>query len=109
MKQGSNGKWYAKICCADRREQDQYGNTHTLYMSQTAEQRNAQTPKHYVGSAKAVVTQQAPVTPQQAYQPATQSYAPAPQQTPPAYYPPKPTQQHAQAQATPNIPNNLPF
>lgn len=53
-KSEKNGKVYAKFCVADRKEPDQFGNTHTVYMNQTKEQREAQTPKHYVGNGKAI-------------------------------------------------------
>lgn len=53
-KSEKNGKVYAKFCVADRKEPDQFGNTHTVYMNQTKEAREAQTPKHYVGNGKSV-------------------------------------------------------
>lgn len=121
MKQGSNGKWYAKICCADRREPDQYGNTHSLYMSQTQEQRAANAQRKYVGSAKAAGGQQQAVQPQQGYQPAPQGYAPQPGYAPvpqqgyaPAPQPvPVPQQGYAPAPPAqpqaPNLPKSLPF
>jgi len=50
-----NKKWYAKIVVDQRKEPDQYGNTHTLYINQTKEQREAKEPKVYVGSGKEYV------------------------------------------------------
>jgi hypothetical protein len=47
-----NGKKYLNIVVDSRREPDTYGNTHTVYISQTKEQRQAQTPKTYIGSGK---------------------------------------------------------
>lgn len=61
-KSEKNGKVYAKFCVADRQAVDQYGNTHTVYMNLTKEQREAGTPKHYVGNGKLIAggqTQQA--------------------------------------------------
>lgn len=63
VKSEKNGKVYAKFCVADRKEPDQFGNTHTVYMNQTKEAREAQTPKHYVGNGKAVGTGQPAATP----------------------------------------------
>lgn len=53
-KKAENGKWYASITIADRKETDKYGNTHTVYMNKTKEQREANSDKHYVGNGKAV-------------------------------------------------------
>lgn len=51
---GTNGKIYAKIVVDERKEADKYGNTHSVYMNQTKEAREAKTPKVYVGSAKEI-------------------------------------------------------
>lgn len=55
IKQADNGKKYLNICVAKRRETDQYGNTHTVYVSQTKEEREAKADKVYIGSAKEYV------------------------------------------------------
>jgi hypothetical protein len=52
---GKNGKVYAKVVIDTRKEADQFGNTHTVYMNQTKEEREAKTPKAYIGSAKEIV------------------------------------------------------
>ncbi|MDR2927154.1 MAG: hypothetical protein LBV41_02965 [Cytophagaceae bacterium] len=49
-----NGKIYINLVVADRREADNYGNTHTLYVSQTKEEREAKANKTYVGQGKVV-------------------------------------------------------
>ncbi len=52
IKVGKDGRKYLSICIAERREPDTYGNTHTIYVSQTKEERNAKTDKCYIGSGK---------------------------------------------------------
>lgn len=51
----NNGKSYASIIVDERREADKFGNTHTVYMNQTKEQRQARENKVYVGSGKEYV------------------------------------------------------
>lgn len=51
-KQANNGKWYCNLTIADRKEPDQYGNTHTVYVNKTKEQREANPDKVYVGNGK---------------------------------------------------------
>ena len=48
-----SGKKYMNIVIASRRETDQYGHTHTVYMSQSKEEREAKKDKVYIGSGKA--------------------------------------------------------
>jgi hypothetical protein len=48
----SNGKKYVNIVVDQRKEKDQYDNTHTAYMSQTKDERQAKVPKKYVGNGK---------------------------------------------------------
>ena len=48
----SNGKKYVNIVVDQRKEKDQYDNTHTAYMSQSKDERQAQVPKKYVGNGK---------------------------------------------------------
>jgi hypothetical protein len=53
--QGKNGKWYTKVVVDERKQPDQYGNTHSVYMNQTKEQREAKETKVYVGNGKELV------------------------------------------------------
>ena len=48
----SNGKKYVNIVVDQRKEKDQYDNTHTVYMSQSKDERQAKVPKKYVGNGK---------------------------------------------------------
>lgn len=48
----NNGKVYANFCIDERKEPDQYGNTHSVWVSQTREERQARAEKKYVGSGK---------------------------------------------------------
>jgi hypothetical protein len=45
---------FCNLILAERKEADQYGNTHTVFISQSKEEREAQTPKIYIGSAKLI-------------------------------------------------------
>lgn len=54
IKQAQNGKKYLNITVASRREADQYGNTHTVFVSQTKEERDQKTERTYIGSGKEV-------------------------------------------------------
>ena len=47
-----NGKYYVSVVVDERKETDKFGNTHTAYISQSKEQREAKTPKSYVGNGK---------------------------------------------------------
>ncbi|MDR2928227.1 MAG: hypothetical protein LBV41_08535 [Cytophagaceae bacterium] len=49
-----NGKKYLSIVVAERKEPDQYDNTHTVYVSQTKEEREAKAEKRYIGSGKLI-------------------------------------------------------
>lgn len=64
IKLGKDGKKYLNICIAERREPDKHGNTHTIYVSQTKEEREAKTDKKYIGSGKLYDPNPAP-TPEQ--------------------------------------------
>ena len=55
IKSADNGKKYLNICVAERREPDQYEQTHTVFVSQSKEEREAKANKVYIGSGKAVV------------------------------------------------------
>lgn len=46
---GKNGKKYCKLCVTEMRQPDNYGNSHTVYMSQTKEERAARAEKQWVG------------------------------------------------------------
>ena len=50
-----NGKKYLSIVVADLREADEYGNTHSVYIAQTKEEREAREKRTYIGRGKAVV------------------------------------------------------
>lgn len=52
IKLAENGKKYMNITIATRREPDKYENTHTVFMSQTKEEREARTERIYIGSGK---------------------------------------------------------
>lgn len=54
IKQAENGKKYINVTIASRRETDQFGNTHTVFMSQTKEEREAKEARTYIGNGKAV-------------------------------------------------------
>ena len=49
---GKNGKKYINLVVDKRKAESQYGETHTLYVSQTKEQREAKEDKIYVGSGR---------------------------------------------------------
>ena len=51
-KNEKNGKHYISLVVDTKKETDQFGNTHAVYASQTKEQREAKTPKSYVGNGK---------------------------------------------------------
>jgi len=67
---GKNGKKYFNFCVDSRREPDQYGQTHTMYVNQSKDERAAKQPKQYIGNGKEFVfdqNQQAQTRPQQQY------------------------------------------
>ena len=51
----SNGKKYINLVVDKRKEVGKYGETHTLYVSQSKEEREAKDDKKYVGSGKEYV------------------------------------------------------
>ena len=53
IKKADNGKLYINIVIAERREEGKYGETHTIYMSQSREERDAKMEKCYIGNGKA--------------------------------------------------------
>jgi hypothetical protein len=50
--ESKNGKKYINIVVDERREPDQYGNTHTVYISQSKEEREQKQDKVYIGNGK---------------------------------------------------------
>lgn len=48
----TNGKKYLSIVIAEKQTVDNYGNTHSVAINQTKEQREAKEPKVYIGSGK---------------------------------------------------------
>jgi hypothetical protein len=50
-----NGKKYINLVVDTKRETDQYGNTHSVYVSQSKEDRQAKVQKTYVGKGKEYV------------------------------------------------------
>ena len=49
---GKNGKQYISVVVDQRREKDQYDNTHTVYVNQSKEDRQNKKPKQYIGNGK---------------------------------------------------------
>ena len=47
-----NGKKYINLVVDALKEKDQYGKTHTIYLSQSKEEREAKEKKVYVGSGR---------------------------------------------------------
>ena len=61
---GKNGKKYLNICISELQNVSAYGDTHTIYVSQSKEDRQAKAPKTYIGHGKNYAS--APVAPQAA-------------------------------------------
>ena len=57
IKQAANGKKYINLVCASRKEVSQYGETHTVFVSQTKDEREANEAVIYVGSGKEYIQQ----------------------------------------------------
>ena len=51
-KNEKNGKTYASFVIDQRKTADNYGNTHSVAINQTKEQRENKVPKVYVGNGK---------------------------------------------------------
>jgi hypothetical protein len=62
IKQADNGKKYTNIIVANRKEVSQYGETHTVFMSQDKEERAANLDKVYIGGGKEFTQAVTPVT-----------------------------------------------
>ena len=45
----ANGKKYVDLIVSERREPSKYGDTHTIYVPQTKEEREGNTPRVFVG------------------------------------------------------------
>lgn len=45
---------YLNIVVSELQQPDQYGNTHSIYMQQTKEEREARQPKIYLGNGRAL-------------------------------------------------------
>lgn len=52
IRKADNNKQYVSLVVDERKEADKFGNTHTVYLSQTKEDREARKPKVYVGNGK---------------------------------------------------------
>jgi len=52
IKEAKNGKKYTNIIVANRKEVSQYGETHTVFMSQDKKERDAEIDKVYIGGGK---------------------------------------------------------
>jgi len=48
----NNGKSYVSLVVDKKKETDAYGNTHTVYISQTKEERQRKEKKTFVGNGK---------------------------------------------------------
>jgi hypothetical protein len=57
IKKAGNGKKYINLCVSSLREAGKYGDTHTVFVSQTKEEREAKTPVTFVGSGKEFIPQ----------------------------------------------------
>jgi ABC-type Fe3+-citrate transport system substrate-binding protein len=68
MTVGKNGKKYINLVVDKRKEADQYGNTHTVYVNQTKEEREAKENKTYVGNGKEYLFNSQQSTPQNTLQ-----------------------------------------
>lgn len=64
IKTHTNGAKYYSLTVDRKKEPDQYGNTHSVYDTQSKEERTAKTNKSFLGSGKEFVfNQQATTTP----------------------------------------------
>ncbi len=52
---GKDGKIYTNIIATELKAPDKFDNTHTVYMSQSKEDREAKADKQYIGRGKEVV------------------------------------------------------
>ena len=63
IKVGKNGKKYLSLSLARRREPDQFGQTHAVYVSQSKEEREAKENRTYLGSGKEIAFSGNPIPP----------------------------------------------
>jgi len=54
-KKAENKRSYLNFSIVPLKEVDKYGNTHTIYVSQTKEQREAKEEKIYIGKCKEII------------------------------------------------------
>lgn len=59
IKLANNGKKYLNVTIQDLKEADEYGNTHSLYVQQTKEEREGKEKRTYIGRGKEVIFQSA--------------------------------------------------
>ena len=64
IKQVGNGKKYINLMLSERKEIGKYGETHTLVVSKTKEERGLNEPTIYVGSGKKYEQQSVATTPE---------------------------------------------
>jgi len=57
IKVANNGKKYLNLVVAQRKEVSQYGETHTVFVSQDKDEREANKDKCYIGGGKKFVQQ----------------------------------------------------
>lgn len=50
IKKADNGKSYMSICVSEMKQKDKFDNTHTIFMGQSKEQREAKLEKTYIGN-----------------------------------------------------------
>ena len=62
IKLAGNGKMYINLVVANRKEVSQYNETHTVFISQDKEEREAKLDKVYIGGGKEFTQAAAPVT-----------------------------------------------
>lgn len=62
IKIAKNGKKYIAVCVSQLREPDSYENTHSVFMRQTKEEREAKVPRVFIGRGKAINFSSIPVT-----------------------------------------------
>jgi len=64
IKKAENGKLYINLILSERKEKDNYGNTHYLAVSKTKEEREAKVDTIYCGSGKRYEEKPVAVTPE---------------------------------------------
>lgn len=52
LNKANNGHTYGKVVCAEMKQPDKYGNTHTIYMMQSKEEREERADRIYIGKGK---------------------------------------------------------